>query len=303
MIKAEFKSYGSYTTDSVSQWDLNQKLTISGLDINVAPVLAFSCFGMYESIIVQSKLSNGVIICDVPNAILQFGKNLNVDLCSETGGQYKAFEKMIIPVNRRKKPSDYLFTDNVPLYTAESIKADLQELLNNTPYMTIDEESADLPVHTINDDEIGVASTWSSEKINGKIQEVFQNASNGKNKLATAIGNGATADMTWDQLAGKVLQFNYQHKSGEGMVYFDKAFNNVVVWIIAGGNYGEDWTGFCAIKHMEGATKDEYEIKAGTDDVSSYGIKSDGSQAYAKTYPANETHNTCYYYCYQIGYN
>ena len=45
------------------------------------------------------------------------------------------------------------------------------------------------------------------------------------------------------------------------------------------------------------------EIKAGTDDVSSYGIKSDGSRAYAKTYPANQTHNTCYYDCYQIGYN
>jgi hypothetical protein len=180
---------------------------------------------------------------------------------------------------------------------------EMQEHLDNTPYMTIEEESADLPVHTINDDEIGVASTWSSEKINGKIQEVFQSASNGKSKLAAAIGNGATADMTWDQLAGKVLQFNYQNKSGEGMVYFDKAFNNVVVWIIAGVNYGEDWTGFCAIKHMEGATKDKYEIKAGTDDVSSYGIKSDGSQAYAKTYPANQTHNTCYYYCYQIGYN
>lgn len=74
---------------------------------------------------------------------------------------------------------------------------EMQEHLDNTPYMTVEEgESADLPVHTINDDEIGVASTWSSECINGKIktidekiQEVFQNASNGKSKLATAIGN------------------------------------------------------------------------------------------------------------------
>mgnify|MGYP007100770448 FL=1 len=79
--------------------------------------------------------------------------------------------------------------------------------------MTVEEgESADLPVYTIDDTEISVASTWSSEKINGKIQEVFQNASNGKNKLATAIGNGATADMTWDQLASKVLHVNYQKK-------------------------------------------------------------------------------------------
>ena len=36
---------------------------------------------------------------------------------------------------------------------------------------------------------------------------------NGKSKLATAIGNGATADMTWDQLASKVLHVNYQKKS------------------------------------------------------------------------------------------
>ena len=97
---------------------------------------------------------------------------------------------------------------------------EMQEHLDNTPYMFLEEEEKDLPVYTIDDTEISVASTWSSKKINGKIQEVFQNASNGKNKLATAIGNGATADMTWDQLAGKVLQFNYQHKSGEGMVYF-----------------------------------------------------------------------------------
>lgn len=108
--------------------------------------------------------------------------------------------------------NEYQYKDEI----ARSQNQKFQEHLDNTPYMTVEEgESADLPVHTINDDEIGVASTWSSEKINGKIQEVFQNASNGKNKLATAIGNGATADMTWDQLASKVLHVNYQKKSGE----------------------------------------------------------------------------------------
>ena len=119
-----------------------------------------------------------------------------------------------------------------------------QEHLDNTPYMTVEEgESEDLPVYTIDDTEISVASTWSSEKINGKIQEVFRNASNGKSKLATAIGNGATADMTWDQLASKVLHVNYQKKSGENGVYFDKAFNTVLLWAVAGANYGDDRTG------------------------------------------------------------
>lgn len=185
MIKAEFKSYGSYTTDSVSQWDLNQKLTINGLDINVAPVLAFSCFGMYESIIVQSKLSNGVIICNVPNAILQFGKNLNVDLCSETGGQYKAFEKMIIPVNRRKKPSDYLFTDNVPLSTTESIKADLEEEINsNKTYM----------------DKVKTELKNDNKTLNGRIDTILTGTAN-TTKLVTVhsatIKNNSASDLTF----------------------------------------------------------------------------------------------------------
>ena len=181
---------------------------------------------------------------------------------------------------------------------------EMQEHLDNTPYMTVEEgESADLPVHTINDDEIGVASTWSSEKINGKIQEVFQNASNGKNKLATAIGNGATADMTWDQLASKVLHVNYQKKSGENGVYFDKAFDTVLLWAVAGANYGDDRTG-CIIANGLADGNDKINImQMDSDSDTSYSLVNNGNQLFAQTHPANATHNTCYYYCYQIGYN
>ena len=177
----------------------------------------------------------------------------------------------------------------------------MQKHLDNTPYMTVEEgESADLPVYTIDDTEISVASTWSSEKINGKIQEVFQNASNGKNKLATAIGNGATADMTWDQLASKVLHVNYQKKSGENGVYFDKAFNTVLLWAVAGVNYGEDRTG-CIIANGLADGNDKINIMPIDSDSDS--LVNNGNQLFAQTRPANETHNTCYYYCYQIGYN
>lgn len=180
---------------------------------------------------------------------------------------------------------------------------EMQEHLNNTPYMFLEGEEKDLPVHTINDTEISVASTWSSEKINGKIQEVFQNASNGKNKLATAIGNGATADMTWDQLASKVLHVNYQKKSGENGVYFDKAFNTVLLWAVAGVNYGEDRTG-CIIANGLADGNDKINIMpADSDSDTSYSLVNNGNQLFAQTRPANETHNTCYYYCYQIGYN
>ena len=52
---------------------------------------------------------------------------------------------------------------------------EMQEHLDNTPYMTVEEgESADLPVYTIDDTEISVASTWSSEKINSILMSEWQ---------------------------------------------------------------------------------------------------------------------------------
>ena len=38
------------------------------------------------------------------------------------------------------------------------------------------------------------------------VNECFQNASDGKNKIAAAIGDGATASMSWDTLASKIYK-------------------------------------------------------------------------------------------------
>lgn len=130
MIKAQFKSYGSYVTDSVYQWDLNQKLSISGLVMSSAPVIAYSSKAVKKAIIVQSKIVDGVINCDIPNALLQFDNDITAHLCSLENKQYKAVEKMIIPVIKRAMPADYLFTDNVPILTYEAIEVDIQHYYN-----------------------------------------------------------------------------------------------------------------------------------------------------------------------------
>lgn len=130
MIKAQFKSYGSYVTDSIYQWDLNQELSISGLVMSSAPVIAYSSKAVKKAIIVQSKIVDGVINCDIPNALLQFDNDITAHLCSLENKQYKAVEKMIIPVIKRAMPADYLFTDNVPILTYEAIEADIQHFYN-----------------------------------------------------------------------------------------------------------------------------------------------------------------------------
>lgn len=67
------------------------------------------------------------------------------------------------------------------------------------------------------------------------INECFQNASDGKSKLAAAIGNGATASMTWDQLSRKTMRIDSYSSSSDksGWVTFNipKKYNNIVAML------------------------------------------------------------------------
>lgn len=132
MIKVQFKSYGSYMTDSLTQWDLNQELQIVGIEVTKAPIITFSNRMVTEAIPVQSELSNGVIKSIIPNVLLQKADNIVAHLCEKANGKYKAFEKIVIPVKKRKIPSDYTYMDNVPADTYAlmvKVREDL-EILN-----------------------------------------------------------------------------------------------------------------------------------------------------------------------------
>lgn len=131
MLRVNFTGYNSYVTDSLYQWDLNQEFSIEGLSVDVAPVIHFSNKCMSEAIVVQSKKDdNGVITCAVPNALLQFSCDMIAHLCSSADQMCKAYEKIVIPIIPRKKPVDYLYTDNVPILTYEAIEADIQTYYN-----------------------------------------------------------------------------------------------------------------------------------------------------------------------------
>lgn len=68
-----------------------------------------------------------------------------------------------------------------------------------------------------------------------KTNECFRYANDGKSKLAAAIGNGAIASMTWDQLAGKVLKIRIDKPTtatkdsrNYTQMSVKKAFQNVI---------------------------------------------------------------------------
>lgn len=71
----------------------------------------------------------------------------------------------------------------------------MKELLENTPYTTVESEGEfELPVHTINDNEIGAWSTWSSEKIAAEMDGKFI-VVEGLGATRLAVVNGTDNDI------------------------------------------------------------------------------------------------------------
>ena len=70
MIKANFKAYSNYVTDSLHQWDINQVLEVTGLNLTSAPEVHFSNKNLDRAIVRQSTMTNHVVTVDIPNSLL-----------------------------------------------------------------------------------------------------------------------------------------------------------------------------------------------------------------------------------------
>ena len=111
MIKANFKAYSSYQTDSLHQWDINQKLEVTGLNLLHAPEVHFSNSNLDRAIVRQSSLMNGVVTVSIPNALLQEPFRIFAHIGVYEGDTFKVIELVEIPVIPRKRPADYQLTD------------------------------------------------------------------------------------------------------------------------------------------------------------------------------------------------
>lgn len=112
MIKANFKAYASYVTDSLNQWDLNQVLQVTGLNLTSAPEVHFSNANTDRAIVRQSTLSRQVVSVAIPNSLLQDPLRIYAHIGVYEGNTFKVVELVEIPVKPRKRPADYQIQDS-----------------------------------------------------------------------------------------------------------------------------------------------------------------------------------------------
>lgn len=129
MLRVCFNCYGSYTTDTVFQWDLNHILEIRGLTVDHAPTVHFCNRKSETAIVVQSEIDGDAITAPVPNQLLQEPYNIIAYVHTYDENHAKTVEIVNIPLTKRVKPDDYQFTENIEVMNFERLEKDITDFI------------------------------------------------------------------------------------------------------------------------------------------------------------------------------
>ena len=132
-IKANFSAYSSYVVDSLHQWDLNQVLTVEGLNLATVPEVHFSNKNMDRAIVRQATMTDHVVRVNIPNSLLQDPLRIYAHVGIYEGSTFKVVEAVEIPVIPRTRPSDYQIADtDDEVYSFKALENKLQNKADAT---------------------------------------------------------------------------------------------------------------------------------------------------------------------------
>ena len=130
MIKANFNAYNTYITDSLYQWDINQVLKVTGLNLDVIPEVHFSNANMGRAIVRQATLENNIVSVTIPNSLLQAPLKIYAYIGIYDGDTFKCVETVEIPIMPRKKPEDYIIEDtDEEIYSFKALENKLDNVI------------------------------------------------------------------------------------------------------------------------------------------------------------------------------
>ena len=96
------------------QWDINQKMTVTGVFTSPIPLFHFCNRLSHEALVVTPVVDGNDITVDIPNILLQQTDSIVVYMYETTGNDgSRTIHTIHIPVVPRPKPSDYEYIDNV----------------------------------------------------------------------------------------------------------------------------------------------------------------------------------------------
>lgn len=138
MITANFSAYSKYVTDSLFQWDINQTLRVTGLNLTSAPEIHFSNANTGRAIPRQAKLEGHVVTVDIPNSLLQDPLRIIAHIGIYEGDTFKVVEEVQIPVVPRKRPEDYQIEDSdEELYSFKRLENAIANMVTTAQFANV----------------------------------------------------------------------------------------------------------------------------------------------------------------------
>lgn len=93
------------------QWEVGRRLQIIPLRNMRVDAVHFSNQGDSAALVVEPKEENGMVVADIPNVLLQDGRNIVVYSVNVSPDRTETLRDCIFGVRRRAKPSDYVYTE------------------------------------------------------------------------------------------------------------------------------------------------------------------------------------------------
>lgn len=96
------------------QYDKGQYLKITDFPYSTAPMVHFSIKSISVSLPIQATLTDSTLYAFIPNDLLKIGEDITAYIYIENGTEGYVTETAFISVYPRKRPSDYVDSDDMP---------------------------------------------------------------------------------------------------------------------------------------------------------------------------------------------
>ena len=145
MIHVYLNHFGTYSTDAVYQWDQNHTLNIEGENSQDVTTVHFTNKSRDRAIVCETTDVDGAKVVNVPNELLEEPYDVIAYVHIYNDNHAKTVEIINIPLIKRAKPTDYQFTDNVPVMTFERLEKDIKDFiaLSNDRYTEFTNDTND----------------------------------------------------------------------------------------------------------------------------------------------------------------
>lgn len=166
-----------YPVTNLTQWDMNQQLVVTGLEVDSAPNFHFCNKRTTDALVVESIMNkDGTITVNVPNILLQEGTPIVAYVYLYDDALYgRSLCTVRLQVRPRPKPMDYVYTETEILTWQQldhSINAVLDQL--NTHMSDMDNP------HEVTKAQVGLGNADNTADLNKPISIATQDALNKK---------------------------------------------------------------------------------------------------------------------------